>query len=122
MKVPSREQLLSEYAHKPVRRFAHIDCWVENGSNTVLPGDGERYVVMGGETYELRNTDFPVRVQIADGTNKETALDLLAKAYSVLAEDWDTYGDPSACPPFPSSGEEHKEGRRPGRRGAGGGG
>jgi hypothetical protein len=109
LKVPSREQLLSEYALKPVRRFAQIDCWEEDGGNTVLPGDGERYVVMGGETYELRNTDFPVRIQIADGADKETVLDLLAKAYSVLAEDWEAYGNPSGRPPLPNSGEQSEQ-------------
>ena len=107
MKAPSRERLLSEYARKPVRRFAQIDCWEEGPGNTVLPGDGERYVVMGGETYELRNTDFPVRIQILDGADKETVLELLAKAYSVLAEDWATYGDLPARPPLTSSGEQH---------------
>lgn len=111
MKAPGREQLLSEYARKPVRRFAQIDCWEEDSGSTVLPGDGERYVVMGGETYELRNTDFPVRIQIADGADKETVLELLAKAYSVLSEDWDRYGDLSARPPLPSSGEQLGGGR-----------
>ncbi len=105
MKVPSREQLLSEYAHQPVRRFAQIDCWQEDGNTTILPGDGERYMVLGGETYELRNTNFPVRIQIADDADKETVLELLAKAYRVLTEDWDTYGEARLS--LPSSGEEH---------------
>ena len=105
VKVPSRERLLSEYARKPVQRFVQIDCWKEDGGNTVLPGHWERSVVMGGETYELRNTDFLVRIQIADGAEKETVLELLARAYSVLAQDWDTYGEARLS--LPNSEEEH---------------
>ena len=49
---------------------------------------------MSGETYELRNTTFPVRVQISEGADKKTVLALLAEAYNTVANDWESFGVP----------------------------
>jgi hypothetical protein len=90
------EQLLRKYAKKPVRKFIQIDGWVqEYDRRNVLNGDGDGHVLMTGETYELRNTADPLRVQIPEGADKETVLALLAKAYRLLADDWELISTPS---------------------------
>ena len=71
-----RKALVNEAKEKPVRRFLQLDC------------DGpSRYAPM---VCELRNTNFPVRVQIAEGVSKAQALNLLADLMVWLALDYDT--------------------------------
>ena len=100
---PTREQLLTKYAKKQVRKFIQIDGWVQGYDRINVPnGDEDVTVLMSGVTYELRNTADPLRVQIPEGADKETVLALLAKAQSWLANEWGSIGAPSRdlCDPY----------------------
>jgi len=89
-----RKDLVSAAAWKPARRFVQIDGWQE-----CKPGlsedkrriyashpDEDGDVVMWCKCWELRNTDFPVRVQIAASADRETVLRLLAKAAKAVED------------------------------------
>jgi hypothetical protein len=97
---PTRDRLLAEYAEKPIRKVLQLDCWYQDYiSHGVIASGREGHIVMAGETYELRNTTFPVRVQISEGADKETVLALLATTYSMLASRWKSSGWESVVAP-----------------------
>jgi len=94
---------------KPIRRFLQVDGWQECPPGlcehdrrvySVHPDeDGE--VTMAGIVAEPRNTDFPVRVQIHDGSDKAQVLRLLGKIARWLERDYDELMDPPDDPlPF----------------------
>ena len=58
--------------------------------------DEEGHTLTSGMRYELRNTDFPLRVQIYEGSNKETVLTLLSKTHNWLERGWERLTTPSA--------------------------
>jgi hypothetical protein len=83
-----------------------VDCWVSEPGEIVLVGDEDRHVVIGGKTYELDATDFPLRIQVSEGAHKEEVLALLAKACSYLAEHWKIIASPPSLPTEPDLPEE----------------
>lgn len=96
---PTREEVLEEYAHKPVRCFLQVDGWEDkHGGDPVVHPDEEGHVLTSGMRYELRNTDFPIRVQIYEGSNKEVVLTLLSKAHTWLERGWERLTTPSSPP------------------------
>ena len=85
-----RRDLIGRAAEKPVRTFWQIDGWADTppvpgvrDCRTPTP-DPDGDVVMGSEVRELRNTTFPVRVQIHEGANRGDVLRLLQKAVEWL--------------------------------------
>ncbi len=97
---PTQEELVQEYFGKPVRCFLQVDGWEHRqGSDSVMRPDDEGHVLTSGIRYELRNTDFPMRVQIHEASDKETVLTLLSKAHTWLERGWEgltTPGPPEA--------------------------
>lgn len=70
-----KEWLLEQYAKKPVRMFVQLD-------GTPYEWYGPNAVV------ELRQTDFPVRLQISMGATKEEVLATLKDMYLRLHNEW----------------------------------
>jgi hypothetical protein len=96
LREPTREELLEEYARKPVRCFLQVDGWEDEPSmDSVVHLDEEGHVLMSGMRYELRNTDLPLRVQIYEGSDKEAVLTLLSKAHTWLERGWERLTTPS---------------------------
>jgi hypothetical protein len=83
----SKLDLLRESARKPVRRLVQVDCWRAEGPGPVTPDD-DGHVIMSGETFELRNTDFPLRVQIQPDADRDEVIALLRKVTAYLKRDW----------------------------------
>lgn len=77
---PSKDELLERYAEKPVRGFLVVD---------VLGLDEEGAKVYCYSDYELRNSDLPVRIYVAEGTSKGETLYYLSQVIKKLKEDWD---------------------------------
>src|SRR5919202_1067169 len=97
LREPAREELLEKYARKPVRCFLQVDGWENNdGEDPAVHPDEEGHALMSGMRYELRNTDFPMRVQIHEGSNKETVLTLLSKTHRWLELGWERLTTPSS--------------------------
>lgn len=96
LREPTREELLEEYARKPVRCFLQVDAWEDNqGGDSVVHPDEEGHVLTSGMRYELRKTDYPMRVQIYEGSDKEAVLTLLNKAHTWLERGWERLTTPS---------------------------
>lgn len=76
-----REELLAQAARKPVRQLTQIDIEHEPRDEN---GDREGDVIWTSTRSELRQTDFPVRVQILDGTDRAEAVRLLRKVLDLL--------------------------------------
>ena len=90
LKEPLPEELIEEYASKPVRCFLQVDGWESrDGGDSTTPPDEDGHVLTGGVRYELRNTGSPVRVQIHEASDKETVLVLLSKARAWLERGWE---------------------------------
>jgi hypothetical protein len=97
LREPTREELLEEYARKPVRCFLQVDGWEDNhGGNTVVHPDEEGHVLTSGMRYELRKTNYPMRVQIYEGSDKEAVLTLLNKAHTWIERGWERLTTPSS--------------------------
>lgn len=75
---PSKEELLQAAAEKPVRRVLTVDV---HG----LDEDGP--VFDGYPDSELRNSDIPIRVQVADGTSRGELLFYLRKLLEEIRND-----------------------------------
>jgi hypothetical protein len=84
---PSKLDLLRENARKPVRRLVQFDCWRAEAHSPATPDD-DGHVIMRAETYELRNTDFPLRVQIQPGADRDEVLAMLRKVTAWLEREW----------------------------------
>jgi hypothetical protein len=80
--------------------------------------DEEGHVLTSGTRYELRNTDFPMRVQIYEASDKATVLALLGKAHTWLERDWEglTTPSPPQAPDKQRTEEERAPIRAEGRR------
>ena len=109
---PPREELVEEYARKPVRCFLQVDGWEDkNGGGSAMRPDEEGHVLTSGTRYELRNTDFPMRVQIYEASDKETVLALLGKAQTWLERGWEGLTTPP--PPRAPDKQRSEEERTP---------
>jgi hypothetical protein len=109
---PPREELVEEYARKPVRCFLQVDGWEDkNGGGSAMRPDEEGHVLTSGTRYELRNTDFPMRVQIYEASDKETVLALLGKAQTWLERGWEGLTTPP--PPQAPDKQRSEEERTP---------
>lgn len=79
----THDELLREYAKKPVRTFIQIDGFSDGDMGSDSDGDNLWLTA----TYELRNCGHPLRIQVAEGSDTEVVLRLLAKAYAWIAKD-----------------------------------
>ncbi len=101
--VDEKEQREANQAHarKPIRRFLQVDGWqdCEPGLSEhdrhvyACHPDEDGEVTMAGVRREHRNTDFPVRVQIHEGSDKAQVLRLLGKITRFLKRDFDELWD-----------------------------
>lgn len=88
--APSRKELLDAYAQKPVRRFYQVDGWYDPDGFGLCEPDEDGHVITGGEHYELRNSDFPIRVYINQDSDPATVAALLRKVIEWVESDWHT--------------------------------
>ena len=88
--TPKRSELVTEYRRKPKRKFLQIDAWREDEPRMYEPhytgADGD--VTQGINTWELRNTECPVRIQITVNVDKALVLVLLSKILHQLESGW----------------------------------
>ncbi|HMC67124.1 MAG TPA: hypothetical protein VKI65_19465 [Gemmataceae bacterium] len=91
---PAPEGLLAQYQDKQVRRFLQIDgCEMIAPDEDFLP-DEDNHVLSKRLTFDLRSSDWPVRLQIIDGSSKDTVLALLRKVISELDTRWESLVNP----------------------------
>jgi hypothetical protein len=76
---PIKEELLQRAAEKPVRGLFTVDIYG-------LDEDGAFF--FGYPDFELRNSDIPVRVQLADGTSRGEILYYLRKLSEKIRDDY----------------------------------
>lgn len=78
----------------PVGCYLQIDAREGYGAEVAWTTDEEGHVFDAAIVYDLRNSSWPVRVQICEGSDKETALALLKEICKKIAKDWDMLTDP----------------------------
>jgi hypothetical protein len=88
--TPKRSDLVAENRRKPKRKFLQIDAWREDQPRMHEPHytDKDGDVTQGVNTWELRNTDCPVRLQISVHADKELVFVLLKKIIHKLENGW----------------------------------
>lgn len=92
MEEPSVQQLLEQYAQKPIQRFLQVDAHdtskVERG---YLVPDRDGDCLTACLSYDLRASGewLPVRVQIVPGADREQVLRMLQKIQGWLAEEYE---------------------------------
>ncbi len=78
-----------------------VECYLqidarEVGEDAPWPADEDGHAVQPALVYDLRDSGgWPVRVQIAEGSDKQQALDLLKKILHNLEQNWDELTDPN---------------------------
>jgi len=77
----------------PVGCYLQVDARKGYEGETGWETDGG-HVFRSAIVYDLRISDWPVRVQIREGSNKEIVLTLLDKIHARLEKDWDRLTDP----------------------------
>jgi len=94
---PSRLELITKFREKPVREVLQFDGDFGIPQDNAARPDKDGYLVMSGLVWDLRKTDWPVRVQIIPGINKRDTLILLNKVVErikqIPADDFSLYGD-----------------------------
>lgn len=88
--IPRRNDLVAEYRRKPKRKFLQIDVWREDEPRMYEPHytDEEGDVTQAINTWELRNTNCPIRIQIPTDADKKLVLTLLRKILRSLENGW----------------------------------
>ena len=89
----TKEELLQKYAEPDcqVMPLVQVDGWNIAYWDEVIGPDGDGDVLIAGITEELRRSpeELRVRVQIVEGTSKETAIRILRKIVSWLERDYE---------------------------------
>ena len=101
----TREKLRNEHAPRlvgedmpgpdPVGCYLQIDAREGYREETYWTADEDGHVVDPAIVYDLRHVGWPVRVQVAEGSDKGLTLDLLKKICGLLERDWDNLTDPA---------------------------
>lgn len=80
-----KDELLRHYGEGEPALFVQFDADApgEHADGWLLP-DNDGHCVSWGETYELRRSNLPVRLQIRSGTDAATALALLRKIVAAV--------------------------------------
>ena len=88
--TPKRSDLVAEYQRKPMRKFLQIDAWREDEPRMYEPHytDEDADVTQAINTWELRNTNCPLRLQIPVDADKELVFVLLKKILHRLENGW----------------------------------
>lgn len=89
--IEAKVEIIKEAASKPLRWFIEYDGFTAS-QNPEQHGaaDADGHILNWQYVQSARRTDWPVRVQIAPGADKETVLALLDKIRAAFAsEDWD---------------------------------
>ncbi len=95
-----REELTEEkvgdlYGWEIVEGYLQIDAR-EVGENSTWPADEDGHAVVPALVYDLRESGgWPVRVQLAEGSDKQQVLALLKKAHDMLEQGWEELTDPT---------------------------
>ncbi len=89
----TKEELLQKYAEPDcqVMPLVQVDGWNIDYWDEVIGPDGDGDGLIAGITEELRRSpeELRVRVQIVEGTSKETAIRILRKIVSWLERDYE---------------------------------
>ena len=89
----TKEELLQKYAEPDcqVMPIVQVDGWNIDFWDVVISPDGDGDGLIAGITEELRRSpeELRVRVQIVEGTSKETAIRILRKIVSWLERDYE---------------------------------
>ena len=88
--TPKRSDLVAEYRRKPKRKFFQIDAWREDEPRMYEPHytDEEGDVTQAINTWELRNTECPIRIQIPADADKQLVIALLKKILHKFENGW----------------------------------
>ena len=88
--TPKRSDLVAEYRRKPKRKFFQIDTWREDEPRMYEPHytDEEGDVTQAINTWELRNTECPIRIQIPADADKQLVIALLKKILHKFENGW----------------------------------
>lgn len=85
----TEERIGDLYGLEMVEGYLQIDAR-EFGEGASWPADEDGHAVVPAFVYDLReNGGWPVRVQIAEGSDKQQILALLKKVHNRLEQDWD---------------------------------
>ncbi len=91
----TEERIGDSYGLEMVEAYLQIDAR-EVGENSTWPADEDGHAVVPTLVYDLREYEgWPVRVQIAEGSDPEVVKDLLEKILDNLAQNWDELTDPT---------------------------
>lgn len=81
-------ELIAAACEKPVRLLIQYDGWSQEGDDIFKP-DEDGHIVCSRFTYELRRSDWPVRVHVnPQATSKKEVLDLLKKIRKSIKRNW----------------------------------
>ncbi len=103
-----REELTEErlgdlYGLEMVDTYLQIDAR-EAGEGAPWPTDEDGHAVVPALVYDRRESGgWPVRVQIAEGSDKQEVLALLKKAHDMLDQKWEELIDPTYYPRLPKA-------------------
>jgi len=99
----TREKLRKEHAAKlagedmpgpdPVGCYLQIDAREGYREETYWTVDEDGHVLDPAIVYDLRHVGWPVRIEVAEGSDKGLALELLKKICGLLERDWDSLTD-----------------------------
>ena len=84
--IPTREELMTEFQKKPIRRVLQFDANFHHPLDNVDPADEDGHTIWVNQVWDLRKTDLPVRVQILPDISKKDALILLNKIVKRIKE------------------------------------
>ena len=93
--VPDRSTLITDCFNKEVYCFLQIDGYDRSWEDDCTPVDKNGHGAFWGINHDLRRHNFPVRVQILEGTKKETVLALLNIAIECVKKDYERAFEPS---------------------------
>lgn len=94
----TRQRLREEHAptlvgestgEEPVGCYLQIDARKANREEANKAVDEDGHVVDPAIVYDLRVGTWPLRIQVAEGSDKEVVLELLRKISETLERDWD---------------------------------
>ncbi len=105
-KVLLPELVGESYGKDPVGCYLQIDARKAWEDDPYWPADGDGHVVDPALVYDPGTHGWPVRVQIAEGSDQNVVRELLMKILDKLDEDWDELTDPDSYPNIFPVGEE----------------
>ncbi len=105
-KVLIPELVGESYGKDPVGCYLQIDAYEGDWDWPDSHPDQDGHVIETALVYDPKASDWPVHVQILEGSDKKIVKDLLRKILDKLDEDWDELTDPDSYPNIFPVGEE----------------